>query len=40
MYTKLTKQQIKVRDAKILARLMPDSEPKKKKLTLKQIFYK
>lgn len=40
MHTKLTKQEIKSRDAKILKRLLPDSEPKKKKLSLKQIFYK
>ena len=39
MYIKLSKQEIKKRDKKILERLMPN-QPKKKKLTLKQIFYK
>lgn len=35
----MTKQEIKARDKKILAKIMPNAVPKKKKLTLKQIFY-
>ena len=39
MYKKMTKQEIKNRDKKILLKIMPNAVVKKKKLTLKQIFY-
>lgn len=39
MYQKLTKKQIKKMNAKILSMIMPNAKPKKKKLTLKQIFF-